>query len=51
MTSIVFNNKFAITNKLGEGETAKVYLAHSLQSGEKVAIKIFKDGFISSKEN
>ena len=42
----IFNNKYEIIKHLGDGETAKVYLARSLQSGEKVAIKMIKDEFL-----
>jgi len=42
----IFNDKYEIIKHLGDGETAKVYLGRSLESGEKVAIKIIKDEFM-----
>ena len=42
----IFNDKYEIIKHLGDGETAKVYLGRSLESDEKVAIKIIKDEFM-----
>ena len=42
----IFNNKYEMIKRLGSGETAKVYLARSLESGEKYAVKVIKDSFL-----
>jgi len=48
----IFNNTYEIIQHLGDGETAKVYLGRSLESGEKVAIKVIKDEFMyRNKDN
>ena len=40
----IFNDKFKIVRKLGEGFTSVVYLASKLDdSGAKVAIKVIKN--------
>merc|ERR1712110_826668 len=45
-TRPIFNKKCELIKHLGDGETAKVYLARSLRSGGKVAIKMIKDEFL-----
>jgi serine/threonine protein kinase len=40
----VFNDKYEILSNLGEGKTAKVYLARSIEDKEKlVAIKVIDE--------
>ena len=41
-TKNIFNQKYELLKSLGEGMAAKVYLAHTLEDQEKVAIKILK---------
>ena len=42
----IFNEKYEILKSLGEGNTSKVYLGKSMESGEHVAIKILKEEFL-----
>lgn len=47
MTQPVLNGKYALLNRLGEGNTSKVYLAQTLDHTQQlVAIKIIKDEFL-----
>jgi hypothetical protein len=44
----VLNGKYALLNRLGEGNTSKVYLAKTIdQSQQLVAIKIIKEDFLT----
>lgn len=41
------NGKYALLNRLGEGNTSKVYLAQTIDPSQQlVAIKIIKDEFL-----
>ena len=42
----LFNGEYEITHSLGEGNTSKVYFAKSIETGNKVAIKIIKEEFL-----
>ena len=42
----VFNGEYDIIKSLGEGNTSKVYMGRSRESGELVAIKILKEEFL-----
>ena len=42
----VFNGEYDIIKSLGEGNTSKVYMGKSRESGELVAIKILKEEFL-----
>ena len=42
----IFNQSYEIIKVLGEGGTAKVYLGRSIETGESVAIKIFKEKYL-----
>ena len=42
----IFNGEYQIVKSLGEGNTSKVYLARSNETGALVAIKILKDEFL-----
>ena len=47
-TCPVFNNKFEILDKLGEGTSAKVYLARSLTDPEHhIALKVIQDEYLN----
>lgn len=47
MTQPVLNGKYALLNRLGEGNTSKVYLAQTIDPSQQlVAIKIIKDEFL-----
>ncbi len=44
----ILNGKYALLNRLGEGNTSKVYLAKTIdQSQQLVAIKIIKEDFLT----
>lgn len=45
-THPVFNGEYDIIKSLGEGNTSKVYMGKSRESGELVAIKILKEEFL-----
>ena len=48
----IFKNKYEIIRSLGNGNTAKVYLARLLDDPtKKIALKILRDEFLRGNEN
>ena len=47
----VFNNKYLILNKLGEGMTAKVFLARDIETRQEVAIKFLLKSHLGSNRD
>lgn len=47
----VFNNKYYILNKLGEGMTAKVFLARNIETHEQVAIKFLMKSHLAKNSD
>lgn len=43
----IFNEKFEIIRSLGEGNTAKVYLARDVETGALSALKIAKEEYLN----